>query len=49
MQAAAPAKVQQSGGMTMGNQSKGSMAQPAQAGMKMARMRMMDKEPPALV
>ena len=42
MQTAAPAKAQQSGGMTMGNQSKGSMAQPAQAGMKMARMGMMD-------
>jgi hypothetical protein len=44
MQAAAPAKAQQSGGMTMGNQSKGSMAQSAQAGMKMARMGMMDDD-----
>jgi hypothetical protein len=35
MQAAAPAKAQQRGAMTMGNQSKGSMTQPAQAGMKM--------------
>ena len=44
MQAAAPATAQQSGSMTMRNQSKGSMAQPAQAGMKMARMGMMDDD-----